>query len=78
MGLVFQERTSKVIIKTNNGVERQNKDFKREFLVDHKENTLSGMLTVLVESFLPDKYKSMYDVPTIFNLQYLKPTFNKG
>ena len=78
MGLVFQERTSKVIIKTNNGVERQNKDFKREFLVDHKENTLSGMLTVLVKSFLPDKYNSMYDVPTIFNLQYLKPTFNKG
>ena len=44
-------------VDTNNGVERQNKDFKYEYLKQFKDNTLSGMLTVLIEQFLPDKYK---------------------
>ena len=44
-------------VDTNNGVERQNKDFKYEYLKQFKDNTLSGMLTVLIERFLPDKYK---------------------
>jgi hypothetical protein len=38
---------------TNNGVERQNKDFKSSFLSVHRNKTLSGMLTSLVEEFLP-------------------------
>ena len=46
-----------VVVDTNNGVERQNKDFKYEYLKQFKDNTLSGMLTVLIEQFLPDKYK---------------------
>ena len=45
------------VVDTNNGVERQNKDFKYEYLKQFKDNTLSGMLTVLIEQFLPDKYK---------------------
>ena len=44
-------------VDTNNGVERQNKDFKYEYLKQFKDNTLSGILTVLIEQFLPDKYK---------------------
>ena len=44
-------------VDTNNGVERQNKDFKHEYLRQFKDNMLSGMLTVLIERFLPDKYK---------------------
>lgn len=43
-------------INTNNGVERQNKAFKYDYLEGHKHPTLSGMLTILVEEFLPDKY----------------------
>ena len=43
-------------INTNNGVERQNKAFKYDYLEGHKHATLSGMLTILVEEFLPDKY----------------------
>ena len=46
-----------IVFDTNNGVERQNKDFKYEYLKQFKDNTLSGMLTVLIEQFLPDKYK---------------------
>ena len=46
-----------IVVDTNNGVERQNKDFKYECLRQFKDNTLSGMLTVLIEQFLPDKYK---------------------
>ena len=46
-----------IVVDTNNGVERQNKDFKYKYLRQFKDNTLSGMLTVLIELFLPDKYK---------------------
>ena len=46
-----------IVVDTNNGVERQNKDFKYEYLKQFKDNTLSGILTVLIEQFLPDKYK---------------------
>ena len=46
-----------IVVDTNNGVERQNKDFKYECLKQFKGNTLSGMLTVLIEQFLPDKYR---------------------
>ena len=46
-----------IVVDTNNGVERQNKDFKYEYLKQFKDNTLSGMLTVMIEQFLPDKYK---------------------
>ena len=46
-----------IVFDTNNGVERQNKDFKYEYLKKFKDNTLRGMLTVLIEQFSPDKYK---------------------
>ena len=38
-----------IVVDTNNGVERQNKDFKYEYLKQFKDNTLSGMLTVMIE-----------------------------
>jgi len=37
-------------------VERQNKAFKYDYLEGHKHLTLSSMLSVLLEEFLPDKY----------------------
>ena len=43
-------------INTNNGVERQNKSFKHEYLEGHQQATLSCMLSILIEEFLPDKY----------------------
>ena len=46
-----------IVVDKNNGVEHQNKDFKYEYLKQFKDNALGGMLTVLTEQFLPDKYK---------------------
>lgn len=52
----FREEGFSSAIRTNNGVETQNKEFKREYLAHHKDKSLSGMLTVLVESYLKEKY----------------------
>ena len=48
---------SNVMVNTNNGVERQNKDLKREYLKQYKDNRLREMITVFIEQFLPDKFK---------------------
>ena len=48
---------SNVMVNTNNGVGRQNKDLKREYLKQCKDNSLSEMITVFIEQFLPDKLK---------------------
>ena len=46
-----------IVVDTNNEVERQNKNFKYEYSKQLKDNTLSGMFTVLIEQFVPGKYK---------------------
>ena len=46
-----------IIVNTNNGVERQSKDLKHEYLKQYKDNNLNGMITVLIEQFLPDKFR---------------------
>ena len=45
-----------IVVNTNNGVERKNREFKCDFIKQYKDNTLSGMVTVLVEQFIPDTY----------------------
>ena len=59
----------KVIVNTNNDVERKNKDFKYEFLSQHGNNILSGMVAVLVEEFLSEIY-SMYLVLVTFEMYF--------
>ena len=54
----FRQGLLEIVVNTNNGVERKNKDFKHEFLKPCKDNSLSGVVTVLVEQFLPAKEKS--------------------
>ena len=46
----------KIVVNTNNGVERKNREFKHDFRIQYKDNTLGGMVTVLVEQFIPDTY----------------------
>ena len=46
-----------VVVDTNNEAQRQNKDFKYEYSKQLKDNTLSGMFTVLIEQFVLGKYK---------------------
>lgn len=53
---VFRKDELQVAIHTTNGLERQNEEFKHHFLGQHRDKTLSGMLTVLIEDFLPDKH----------------------
>ena len=47
----FREGISEVTVNTSNGIERKSKDLKYEFLSQHRNNTLSGMVAVLVEQF---------------------------
>ena len=57
-------------VNTNNGVERQNKLFKYSYLKSHKSNSLSVMLTVLTEDFLPDNYSRLVDTISVFKVQH--------
>ena len=45
-----------IVVNTNNGVERKNREFKHDFLNQYKDKILSAMVTVLVEQFIPDTY----------------------
>ena len=56
MACAFRKDRLLAIINTNNGVERQNKAFKYDYLEEYKHSTLSVMLAILIEDFLPDHY----------------------
>ena len=51
----FRHGLIELTVNTNNGVERKSKDFKHELLKPYKDNSLNGMVTVLIEQFLPAK-----------------------
>ena len=38
-----------IVVHTNNGVERKNRDFKYECLRQYKDDSVSGIVTVLAE-----------------------------
>lgn len=52
----FRQDRLQVAVNTNNGLERQNEDFKYNHLANHRDKSLSGMLSVLITDFLPEKY----------------------
>lgn len=52
----FRSESFIVGVHTNNGLERQNQVFKYTYLKHHKNNSLSGVLSILIEEFLPDNY----------------------
>ena len=45
-----------ILVNTNDGVDRKNREFKYDFLKQCKGNTLSAMVTVLIQKFVPDTY----------------------
>ncbi len=53
----FGHQTFQVLIRTNNGLERQNKNLKYESLRNREKNTLTRMVSTMVESFFPEKFK---------------------
>nr|XP_047145394.1 uncharacterized protein LOC105848782 isoform X2 [Hydra vulgaris] len=60
---VWWYRQDRLLINcnTNNGVERQNKSFKYTYLQRHKNSSLTGMLTLLIDDFFIDKLDSYTD-----------------
>ncbi|XP_047123038.2 uncharacterized protein LOC124806314 [Hydra vulgaris] len=46
-----------VNLNTNNGIERQHESFKYSYLQRHKNSSITGMLTLLIEEFFADKFE---------------------
>lgn len=53
----FRSVSFHVRVNTNNGIERQNRALKYDYLLAHRDTTLSGVMTVVVDKFLPDAYR---------------------
>ena len=53
----FEPKQVHVRVATNNGVERQNKMVKYDYLSACPDKSLSVVFTVLVDKFLPDSYR---------------------
>eukprot|EP00794_Sanderia_malayensis_P004285 gene4285-4854_t len=62
----FRANSFQVLIKTNNGIERQNKLLKHNYLRKKRRSTITQLCTILVEEFFPDSYKKYADM----NMQY--------
>ena len=53
----YRDRHYHAAVNTNNGVEAQNKLFKYMYLPRRKNITLSEVLTVIIDVYLPDSYQ---------------------
>lgn len=54
---MYRQDRFMVNINTNNGIERQNESLKYQYLKDRRSNSLAGLITILIEEFLTDKYR---------------------
>ena len=61
-----------LICSTNNGTERLNEDLKHDEHVGWKNCTLSELLTIVIESFLPELYEKYVELNTKFTSGYKK------
>lgn len=59
-----------VNVNTNNGPERQNLGFKSEYLVGRCNSSLSTMLSILLEEFLPESYDRYVESNVRISSQY--------
>ena len=53
----YRQERFLVSVNTNNGIERLNESFKYQYLNDRNKSSLSGMIAMLVEDILPEKYQ---------------------
>ena len=51
-----------MMCNTNNGTERLNEDLKFDELVEYKNSTLSELLQVLIENFIPKHYEKYIEL----------------
>jgi len=49
----FRSVTFHVKVNTNNGIERHNRMLKHNFLLPYREHSLSSLVSVIVEKYLP-------------------------
>ena len=50
MGLAFPQDSFQILVKTNNGIERQNKSFKYEYLKKKRKKTIRFLKSFKVSS----------------------------
>lgn len=53
----FADPNFTVKVNTNNGVEVQNRVLKHTYLQPYRKSSLSTLMTIIVEKFIPDTYK---------------------
>ncbi|XP_071820563.1 uncharacterized protein [Apostichopus japonicus] len=54
---IYRQDRFNMKINTNNGIERQNRTLKYEFLSRFTDRTLTGMLTTVIKKFLPEMHR---------------------
>ena len=55
--MAYRQNRLLVDCNKNNGVESQNNNLKHSYLKNYRTASLTGMLTVVIEEFLPEKYE---------------------
>jgi len=55
--MAFRSSAFHIRVNTNNGVERQNRTLKYDYLQPYRDTSLSGVMTVLIEKFFPDAFR---------------------
>ncbi|XP_046862045.1 uncharacterized protein LOC124455456 [Xenia sp. Carnegie-2017] len=53
----FRDEHLRIAIYTNNGIERQNNWLKHSYLESRRNNSVSDLVDVIINHFLPDSYK---------------------
>ena len=56
-----------MMVNTNNGTERLNEDLKYNELVEYKNCTLSDLLNVVIDRFIPKFYEEYFEL----NVRYM-------
>ncbi len=52
----YRSKQFHVKVNTNNGLKRQNRTLKHDFLQPYRDSSLTGLTTVIVEQYLPDAW----------------------
>ena len=54
---LYRNNDSNLIINTNNGLERQNKVLKYDYLAKYNDHSVAGMLLIVHTQYLPNRFK---------------------
>ena len=59
-----------MMVNTNNGTERLNEDLKYDELVEYKNCTLSDLLNVVIDRFIPKLYEKYIELNVRYTCSY--------